>query len=336
MEGLSLLGTKTGGIWTAEDAMPLSRSAIQWRVTSEEWQRPFEGVYASGGYELSAEQWAIAAVLASGSSRDLRQKSVTRNVAVAGGRSAARVWGLPLIDDNDPATMAHERLLHDVITHRVRTRGRRRAPHSNRTPVPGARVLHRHAFDLDAHDVVRRPSGLWVTTALRTALDCCLLLDEDAAVCLLDQALRTEQFTPAALAASVDRRAGSRGIERIRRLMSLVDARAESVGETLARLRLKPWIPDLEPQVRIRDERGEIMARADLADPKVKLAIEVDGRVGHEGRQMVAKDRRRDRRTEDQGWTTERVTWFELRRQPDEFVIRIRSRHAKLSAAQAA
>src|SRR5213079_1378479 len=34
--------------------------------------------------------------------------------AVASGRSAARVWGLPLIDDDDPATGASEHRIDDV------------------------------------------------------------------------------------------------------------------------------------------------------------------------------------------------------------------------------
>lgn len=50
---------------------------------------------------------------------------------------------------------------------------------------------------------------------------------------------------------------------------------------------------------------------------------------------MVTKDRRRDRGAERRGWTTERVTWFELRRQQASVVRRMVERDAALRARPA-
>lgn len=59
--------------------------------------------------------------------------------------------------------------------------------------------------------------------------------------------------------------------------------------------------------------------------------MEADGKRAHGGL-MVAKDRRRDRRTGSFGWTTERATWFELRRQQEAFVRRVVEQYEQLAA----
>src|SRR5207253_2398666 len=108
------------------------------------------------------------------------------------------------------------------------------------------------------------------------------------------------------------------GVRRFRAAVALADGRAEAPTETLARLLLLPVVPSLVPQVRILDRYGRIVARLDLGDEAAKLAVELDGKRGHSGDAMVAKDRRRDRRTEAYGWWTERGTWYDVRcRQPE-------------------
>jgi very-short-patch-repair endonuclease len=114
--------------------------------------------------------------------------------------------------------------------------------------------------------------------------------------------------------------------------VALADARAESPPETLARLLLRPQLPGLEPQVELFDQTARIVARFDLGDRRVRLAVEADGKVAHAGAAMVAKDRRRDRRTEALGWHTERVTWWELRCEQAAFVRRVVTVHADLAA----
>jgi hypothetical protein len=116
----------------------------------------------------------------------------------------------------------------------------------------------------------------------------------------------------------------------LRAAIAVADGRAESPAETLARLLLLPVLAGLVPQVELFDGAARLVARFDLGDPEVKLAVEADGTRGHAGTAMVAKDRRRDRRSEAQGWTTERVTWFELRREQAAVVRRMVQRDAAL------
>jgi very-short-patch-repair endonuclease len=113
------------------------------------------------------------------------------------------------------------------------------------------------------------------------------------------------------------------------------DGRAESPAESVVRLLLRPVLPGLVPQVRVRDAQGRVIARLDLGDEEIRFAVEADGKRGHAGGEMVAKDRRRDRRTEANGWRVERVTWHDSRVQPGKtraWVAEAAARHARRAA----
>lgn len=305
-------------IWRRQDGIAaVGRGAVTRHLERRTWQVVFPGIYADAGYELTAEQWGWAAVLA----------SAPRSVADPGPviaclRTAARIWGFVLIDDDDPATGASERLLHHVHTHRNLA--------STRAAEGRPRIL-RHRLGLGPGEGVRLESGLLVTSPLRTALDCAAQLSLEAAVCLLDDALRRKAFTERELVDAAALRAGRPGSNRINQAVSLADPRAESPAETLSRLVLLPALPNLVPQVEVHDAWGNVVARFDLADKDVKLAFEADGKRWHAGGQMVAKDRARDRSTERLGWWTERATWFELRRRQAEVRARAVAKHRQLS-----
>jgi hypothetical protein len=319
---LASLGEGSLGVWPHRQALQVcTRHVIQRLVQEGTWQVVFRGVFADGGYVLTAEQRALAAVLAVGGTTD-ECDAVPRVVAC--GRDAARVWELPLIDDDDPATGAAEHLLHDVRA--TSGLGRRRGP-INEQP---RRTLTPHRLDLAPGDVVRRESGLWVTTPLRTAWDTARLLSHEGLACLLDAGLHDALFTPDELLALTVRRAGVPGAQRFRAAVLVADGRAEAPTETLARLLLRPHLPGLEPQVKVVDRFGRVVARFDLGDEEVKLAVDMDGKRGHAGTAMVAKDRQRDRRTESFGWWTERGTWYDVRRRQDDFVGRVVRRHGQL------
>ena len=65
----------------------------------------------------------------------------------------------------------------------------------------------------------------------------------------------------------------------------------------------------------LRNRYGGVVARFDHADEELKLAVESEGGRFHRGDVMRAKDKRRDQRTDGYGYLTERVTWWEVRRQ---------------------
>jgi hypothetical protein len=313
---ISSLGTSSCGIWTRAQALALLLpSQVDAFVRARTWQVPWRGVYADGGYELDAEQRAWAAVLAAGGAGP--DAAARRLRAVACGRTAARVWSLPLVDDRDPATGHEEHVLDEVAVVR-------RLPRQHWA----GRVLRPVRVGLSPADLVRLPSGLWVTTPLRTLVDCAGLLAPDALVCALDAALHRRLVSPRDLRHAVEALQGRAYSITLRTAVELTDGRAESPPETLARLLLLPALPRLEPQVELFDPAGRLLARFDLGDREARLAVECDGKAAHAGEVMVAKDRRRDRRTEDYGWRTERVTWFELRRQQAAVLRRITDVHA--------
>ena len=312
MSGPAQLGASSRGIWTRRQALAvLTAAQVDQHVRAKTWQVTWRGVYADAGYELDAEQRAWAAVLAAGGAEDGPDGRRLR--AVVSGRTAARLWRIPLVDDEDPATGADDHRLDDVAVDRNLGRQER-----------GGRCLVPQRLRLVRDDVVRLPSGLWVTTPARTLLDCALLLNPEALVCALDAALHCRLVQPSSLEPPY-RRPGS---ALLRSAVALADARAESPAETLTRLLLLPRLPGLEPQVEVFDDAGRTVARFDLGDRDARFAVEADGKAGHAGAQMVAKDRRRDRRTGALGWHTERVTWWELRRDQAAFVRRVVATHA--------
>jgi hypothetical protein len=213
--------------------------------------------------------------------------------AVAAGRTAARVWGIPLVDDEDPATQRFEAPYDDVL---------RRAGRSKQATVSSRRV------GLTAADVVL-VHGVPVLSPLRTFVDLPVVLRADALVAALDHALRARLVTADELSAAAagDHR-GQDGIVALREALALADPKAESPHESLTRLVLKPVLPGLEPQIKVFDQRGRLVARLDLGDESLRLGVESDGAAYHRGR--AAADRRRDART---GWAIERVSWYETR-----------------------
>lgn len=280
----------------------LSRHEIAWR-RGNEWQTLRRGIYAYAGVMPSPTMRAAAAVLAAGGSLRAAEGPRPPVTAVAAGRSAARVWGIPLVDDEDPATGRHEAREDDVL----RSSGRSIA----------AGLFTRRAR-VQAADVVW-VDGVPVLSPLRTAVDLAVVLRPDALVAALDHLLHAELLDLAELSARAagDRR-GQAGAVPLREALALVDPKAESPHESLTRLVLKPVLPGLESQVRVTDGAGRIVARLDLGDRELRLGVESDGAAYHRGR--ASEDRRRDRRT---GWTIERCSWYETRCQPEQLRRRV-------------
>ena len=285
---------------TAAHAAGLSEDDIRGRVARGEWQRLRKGTYADGGVTPDAFMRASSAV----------QRACTpRRFAVAAGRTAARIYGIPLVDDNDPATGREDWRLDDVALTRGETT---------------ARTLHSRQLALRPDDVCLL-RGIPVLTLPRTLVDLGDVLLPEALVCALDHVLHTKQLTAAELEDLSRTPKRWPGLPALRAALPLTDELAESPHETLTRLLLKPVLPNLRSQVQVFDKGMRPIARLDLGDDELRLGVESDGAAYHRGR--AAEDRRRDYRT---GWTIERCSWFETRCRQDELRQRVLSTARRL------
>ncbi len=162
--------------------------------------------------------------------------------------TAAALWGLPLY------RRAHRRV-------HVAQAGR---PGRSTGPVV------RHRMELDSSDVLWLGPGIGITSLARTTYDLLRLLPVDAALCVLDAALRRVSLNAGRiidgdaaehlrtdLTVRVAEASGRRGIRQARWLLPLADPRAESPGETISRLYLfEAGMPPRDIQCRVPSPHG--------------------------------------------------------------------------------
>ena len=300
------LGAYTGGVWTAVDARSagIGDDVVARACASHGWQRLRRGVYLDGGVAAGVDHLAWAAVLAAGGP----------GRAMAVGRTAARLHGLPLVDDDDPVLRRYDGAHDDVAVER---RLHRRATLHPRlwSYLPAERGLL---------------LGCPVPSLVRTLWDLRLVLRQDALVCALDAALHERRVTVPELRDQLVRTPRARGALGFARCVQLSDARAESPLETLARLVLRPVLSELEPQIEVYDTTLRMLARIDLGVRSLRLGVEADGST-HRGAVSLAADRERERRTR---WAFERATWWDVRRTPEQLRRRVLARAAALAAAR--
>jgi very-short-patch-repair endonuclease len=72
----------------------------------------------------------------------------------------------------------------------------------------------------------------------------------------------------------------------------------------------------------------------DLAFRRLKLAIEIDGRLYHTGAEVFETDRRRQNLLVLDGWCVLRFTWTMIEEHPEEVIAMVREAIEILTAAQ--
>ncbi|GAB3879955.1 DUF559 domain-containing protein [Terrabacter terrigena] len=168
----------------------------------------------------------------------------------------------------------------------------------------------RHWRTLRDEDVV---DG-WVTSRVRTVLDCCLDLPFDEALAVTDSALRSgvrlADVVPAAAALPPRQR------RRVGRVLLHADHRAANPFESVLRaICLSVKGLTIVPQHVIRS-RG-FHARVDLADADLMIVIEAESLEFHADAAALQHDCRRYTGLGARGWVVLRFTWAEVMRQPD-------------------
>jgi hypothetical protein len=97
-------------------------------------------------------------------------------------------------------------------------------------------------------------------------------------------------------------------------------ARSERVLPTiLRRAEISEWVPNYDVW-----HDGRLVAVVDVALPKLKLAIEVDGMAFHQGPDRFQRDRTRQNALIGLGWTVLRFTWWDLVDRPTYVIATIR------------
>ena len=82
-------------------------------------------------------------------------------------------------------------------------------------------------------------------------------------------------------------------------------------------------LPEPKVNLKIVDEHGQVVLRADLAYPSVKLAVEYDGRHHAEDRVQVARDGDRRDEFEEGLWRLLVVTSSGIYREPEKTITRV-------------
>lgn len=201
-------------------------------------------------------------------------------------------------------------------------------------------VIHGHpvwGLDLDRVDLVRdglshevltqlcriRPSDALTrpdTADRDAALAACVVqvaLDHGptAAVVTADRLMHDRVVDAQQIAQIVDRLATRPFAGRAQALVTLMDGRSESVGESRLRILLVTNGVAVTPQVPVL-ENGRIIARADLGVDGTNQLIEFDGKVKYGGAdpEVLWREKKREDRIRRQDYRVKRVIWSHLDR----------------------
>jgi hypothetical protein len=156
-------------------------------------------------------------------------------------------------------------------------------------------------------DEVTRVAGLPVTTPARTAFDLGRHLVHDAAAVRLDALMYATPFSKEEVLLLAKRYRGARGLQRLRRVLPLVDGGAASPKETWLRLLLlDSGLPSPTTQIPVADGWG-IVAALDMGWEDFMVAVEYDGDHHRSARRHYVRDIARIRKLERMGWIVVRV-----------------------------
>ncbi|MBF6330490.1 hypothetical protein IU452_18490 [Nocardia transvalensis] len=260
----------------------------RWQL-QHDFERVAPGVYVPHGVRLDAV----------GRAKVAGQWAKGEGVLV--GYSAAALLGAKWIDPELPAEIALPTCRH--------------AP-------PGIRAVQSRIADDECCD----RDGFTVSTPVRTAFDLGRCLPRDKAVPVLDSLCRATGLYPNDVLTFAERYPGVRGVRRLRTLIPLVDAGAESPQESLTRLLIiDDGLPPPTTQIVIRDSYGTLIARVDMGWEEWRIAVEYDGIQHWSDSRQRTKDIDRYAVLQELGWLPIRANANLLHHRPHILLDRIRS-----------
>jgi very-short-patch-repair endonuclease len=178
-------------------------------------------------------------------------------------------------------------------------------------------------------ELVVSRAGLRLTSPALTALDLCATVGGEA----IDQALRTRATTLAHLQRAMELTAARVGNPTRRQL--LLDSRAEPWSEaerSIHRLMRAAGITGWEANKPV--VLHDLTFYVDIIFRKLKLVIEIDGRLYHTGAEVFETDRRRQNLLVLDGWCVLRFTWTMIEEHPEEVIAMVKEAIEMLTATQ--
>ena len=217
--------------------------------------------------------------------------------AVLSHRSAAALWRL-LADDGRAVEISVDRMLRGRDGIRVR---------SGRLPT----------------DEVTTVDGIRVTTVARTILDLAGLLPRPRLERVIDDAELRQLADATSLRTLLHRYPRRRGVGIINTIL------ADHLAATITRSDFEArFLAFLSANVLPRplvNHQIERVGECDVVWPEARLVVELDGYATHGTRRSFETDRARDRALHVAGWRVIRVTWRQLRDQPDQLANDLRA-----------
>ena len=271
----------------------LTERRIEAHCRSGELHRLRQGRY------VSAASWSLGDPVDRHRIRAVEVGAAVAGRAVVSHQSAALLHGLEL----PPADLPR------VHVTWPGSRGRR-----------GTSNVHPHRGRLEEHDIVPL-HGIGVTSVARTLFDLARSAPAEVSLSAADAGLRSGVASRAGLVELLDRTTRIRGHGRAVRVLAFADARSESVGESITRLRLAQLgLPDAELQVVLTGASFRATIRVDFEIVELATAVEFDGRLkygrflreGQSAGDAVFEEKRREDAIRGTGRQCVRVVWDEL------------------------
>jgi very-short-patch-repair endonuclease len=279
-EEIAALATRQHGVVSRAQlySLGLGRRAIEHRLETGRLLSMHRGVYAVGHKKVSRRGRWMAAVLAAGPD------------AVLSHRDAAALWGVR------PCNRARI----EVTVPR---------PQRSRAGIQ----VHNAPLPADETTVIE---GIPVTTVPRTLLDLAAVVDRQQLERALEQAEAQRLTDPVSLDELLQRYPGRRGSRKLakaraRGARGITRSKLEERFQALLDEAVLPR-PELNAPIELNGRQFE----ADCVWRKQRLIVELDGRAWHDTRQAFERDRERDRLLQAAGWRVVRITWRQLRDDP--------------------
>ena len=289
--GLAFAVSSQRGVFTTAQALAagVPNREITQRVRRGEWVRLRRGAFTTGDLHAAAGSVERHLLHARAAHLTLQAAHAFSHV------SAAVVHGLPV----------HDLDLGEVhVTH----------PAGAGTGRHESGVWH-HTGTVPA---VQRVAGLPVLGLARTAFDVARVASPQGALVVAD-AVRRRGTTAADLRGQLESGMDWPGARSASRLLPLADGRAETPGESIARLVFhQVGLPPDDLQVDVSTDAGDF--RLDFAWTRWRIAGEFDGKVkygrlvkpGESPSDVAWRERQRELAIERAGWIVVRFTWAEL------------------------